>query len=116
MIYIQKKSGLGKVIFACDAKPGDYVTTVSPKKAVPIKIENIDNIRKQGVYAPLTESGTIVVDDILASCYASFLNHSVAHLAFGPLRMYKKITGTATNLPKEGIHPYASFLETLVDK
>ena len=38
-------------------------------------------------YAPLTDSGTLVVDGFLASCYASY-PHWVAHLAMYPARTW----------------------------
>ncbi len=40
-----------------------------------------------GAYVPLTAEGTIVVDEILASCYDSF-DHDLAHIALTPIRWY----------------------------
>ncbi|CAG0903494.1 unnamed protein product [Darwinula stevensoni] len=40
---------------------------------------------QQGAYVPITEDGSIVVDGILASCYASF-PHRLSHLASIPAR------------------------------
>ena len=48
----------------------------------------------EGLYAPFTLSGTVVVDDVLASCYASMSSplaaavsaQTLAHLGLGPLR------------------------------
>ena len=37
-----------------------------------------------GAYVPLTADGNIVVDQILASCYASF-DHDLAHLMMMPM-------------------------------
>ena len=37
-----------------------------------------------GAYVPLTTEGNIIVDDILASCYAS-ANHELAHFAMTPI-------------------------------
>lgn len=55
-----------------------------------------------GMYAPLTDSGTIVVDSVLASNYASssqrkHLSHSLAHKFLFPVRLYHRI-GIATLL------------------
>ena len=41
-----------------------------------------------GIYAPVTEQGNIIVENILASCYADFENHKLVHLAFAPLRWF----------------------------
>jgi len=48
---------------------------------------------QSGMYAPLTSSGTIVVDGVLASNYASssqqkHLSHTLAHAFFLPVRLY----------------------------
>ena len=43
-----------------------------------------------GVYAPLTEEGNIVVDGILASCYA-VVDHDIAQAAMKPIRWYADI-------------------------
>ena len=45
-----------------------------------------------GAYNPLTKEGNIVVDGVLASCYASF-DHGLAHLAMTPIQWFPKILG-----------------------
>ena len=42
------------------------------------------------MFVPLTADGTIVVDRVLASCYASF-NHDLAHLIMTPMQLYPEI-------------------------
>ena len=55
-----------------------------------------------GAYAPLTIEGNILVDGILASCYASS-HHDLGHLALAPLRYFPKlmdlIFGQSNNYP-----------------
>ena len=46
----------------------------------------------QGAYIPLTMEGNIVVDGVLASCYAS-TDHDVSHLAMTPMRWFPEIAG-----------------------
>ena len=43
---------------------------------------------RKGLFSPVTSTGTIVVDGVLASCYAppSGVSQAVAHFAVGPLR------------------------------
>ena len=40
-----------------------------------------------GAYVPLTMEGTVLVDGVLASCYASF-DHHLAHIAMTPIRWF----------------------------
>lgn len=71
-----------------------------------------------GMYAPLTASGTIVVDGVAASNYAtsslaSWVPHSVIHAAFLPVRAYHLLGfGSMDNISE--MHPYADVLERYV--
>ena len=49
---------------------------------------NIDYIL--GAYIPLTKEGNILVDDVLASCYAS-THHDLAHIGMTPIRLFPSI-------------------------
>ena len=44
-------------------------------------------LKYSGAYVPLTKEGNIVVDGILASCYASF-DHDLAHLMMTPMQWF----------------------------
>ena len=41
-----------------------------------------------GAYAPLTLEGNIMVDGILASCYADISDHDLDHLGMIPMRKF----------------------------
>ena len=43
-----------------------------------------------GAYVPLTDEENIVVDRILASCYASF-DHDLAHIAMTPMKLFPEL-------------------------
>ena len=45
-----------------------------------------------GAFAPLTREGNIIVDEVLASCYPSSVDHHLAHLSMAPLRWFPEIT------------------------
>jgi hypothetical protein len=65
------------------------------------KVQDFRILEQQGVYAPLTRDGTIVVDGIVASCYSdsssaqqefplgysALTKHAVMHMELSPMRM-----------------------------
>ncbi|XP_060839559.1 desert hedgehog protein [Rhopalosiphum padi] len=50
------------------------------------RVVAVSRTEKVGLYAPLTVDGTVVVDDVVASCYAVIDSQWLAHLAFLPVR------------------------------
>lgn len=50
------------------------------------QVVKVETVLAEGVYAPLTVSGTIVVDGVAASCYADTKTHRGAHAAMKPMR------------------------------
>ena len=77
-------------------------------------------ILKKGVYAPLTTEGTIVVDGIVASCYAVVDSQWIAQWSYAPFRIYasfmrlfrENVTATARSVSQRpvGVHWYANIL------
>ena len=51
-------------------------------------VVDVIDIVKQGYIAPLTQEGTIIVNNIAASCYATINNHRIAHVALAPMRWW----------------------------
>ena len=41
---------------------------------------------RRGAFAPLTESGRLIVNDVLVSCYAKIADAEMAHAVFSPYR------------------------------
>jgi len=50
------------------------------------RVMSVDAVNAHGVFAPLTLTGTIVVDGVAASCYAATKSHTLAHAAMKPVR------------------------------
>lgn len=55
----------------------------------PEEVLEVKEVVEAGAWAPLTTSGTLLVDGFLASCYASF-PHDYSELAFAPVKMFPK--------------------------
>jgi hypothetical protein len=58
------------------------------------KVVHISTVQRRGLYAPVTESGTIVVSGVMASCYVDILSTLApslqayaSHAALAPLRL-----------------------------
>ncbi|XP_037540801.1 desert hedgehog protein [Nematolebias whitei] len=74
--------------FASRAKTGDCVLiSTEGGQMRPSRIASVSVTDSMGVYAPLTEAGTLFVDGVLVSSYALMEDHRLAHWAFGPLRL-----------------------------
>jgi len=101
------------------------------------RVVAVSRTEKDGLYAPLTVDGTVVVDDIVASCYAVIDSQWLAHLAFLPVRAVAAIRTSLYNLvwrlghplhdapslspsidtvqPADGIHWYPRMLYAISD-
>jgi len=94
------------------------------KAQVEEKIESIMIEPIEGYSAPLTEAGTILVNDVLASCYATIESHSIAHSVMAPARLwhsankgisYLMDTNFAASTQANGTHWYPELLYTFTD-
>merc|ERR1711879_650148 len=104
---------------AADLRVGDELAVVQGSG----KVASIENkVGDKGMYAPLTASGTIVVDGVVASNYAThsshtWIPHTSIHTAFFPLRLYHVLglhSFFTTNKQVESKHPFVHFLEDRV--
>ena len=75
-------------------------------------------VEESGLCCPVTESGLIIVDSVVCSCYAapnhfkflpSNMQHSASHALMAPMRL--RFTNDRKK-PQQGIHPYAKLLMT----
>lgn len=111
--------------FAGKVVRGDYVFGADSNAVVSREVVGVDVVYfNSGLYAPLTSSGNIVIDDVIVSCYAEVTSHRLAHLAMAPVRVmysfarYLRLGRTATPLSLQsgvGIYPYAALLRTVAD-
>lgn len=107
--------------FASNVKPGQKVFVVDDmhNQLKAVTVERIYVEELDGSFAPVTAHGTIVVDQVLASCYAVIEDHVLAHWAFAPVRLSYGLTSLL--FPKDysmsngtfqenGVHWYSKIL------
>lgn len=71
------------------------------------KVANVSDVVKQGYMAPLTNEGTVIVNSIAASCYATINSHDVAHIVLSPMRWWYNLFGGSKEI---GVHWFAKML------
>ena len=122
-----------QTVFAEEVRVGDVIMVLSddrPQDALtgmrPARVTHVRAGVQAGVYAPLTATGTIVVDGALASCYAVINNPALAHAVFAPMRGWHELSARlpwlsplfslnteVDSLPQKGKHLYAKLLYEL---
>lgn len=107
-----------EAVFADRVRRGDRLLVKSANSTAEVDtVVAVEPVLRRGVYAPLTIDGTIVVDGVVASCYAVVDSQWVAHLAYAPFRLYTNlkqsvlwlVTSSRADVP-EGVHWYARIL------
>ena len=116
-----------RVTFAGKLEPGNIVLVNTEDSFLAEKVVEVSVTKLKGVYAPLTVTGTLVVDDVLASSYAVIDSQTIAHAAFAPIRwlhsfksnvryVWRTVTFSSSEgrsmpyIPADGVHWYASML------
>ena len=114
-----------KAILARKVKPGDIFFSVDENQKIsPKKVLAVEKVIGQGLFCPITLSGNVIVDNVLASCYASVEDHvllkglvkisaqNMAHLGLMPMRALHKLRSKWLRKIPNGqtIHPYLQWL------
>lgn len=87
LIFVEK-NGKEAAIPARDVKIGDmvYVKVGGQETLEKDAVQGVSIVFERGVYAPVTLSGTILVNDVNTSCYFDVLSHVWFHRAMGAAR------------------------------
>ncbi|KAK6186132.1 hypothetical protein SNE40_008229 [Patella caerulea] len=104
-MVMANKIKIGDFLVVCDVNvDADSEGTITNEPVV-----SIETIQGKGIYNPFTKEGTLLVNGILASCYAE-VKPSLAHNALAPFRaMYSvtpKVVMDAIMTPNEGGIPH----------
>merc|ERR1712002_289906 len=87
--------------YAKDLQPTDILLSLNEEKIEKTEIASLDYVYSNGYRAPLTEEGTLLVDGILASCYASF-DHWYSHKMVTPVRMFPDLLDSEESQHQDG--------------
>ncbi|GCB73962.1 hypothetical protein scyTo_0003045 [Scyliorhinus torazame] len=117
----EQEGAPSRATYASEVRPGQlvYITDGDGRRLQPAEVEKVYLEEMAGSYAPLTVQGTLVINQVLASCYAVLEQHALAHWAFAPVRMSyaakslfaptDPLTVNST-VQENGVHWYSSAL------
>ncbi|XP_029935835.1 sonic hedgehog protein [Myripristis murdjan] len=108
-------------VFASQVQPGQrvFVFDDAHNQLQPVTVKRIYTEEYKGSFAPVTVQGTIVVDQVLASCYAVIEDHDLAHWALAPVRLAHWVSSLLLHsephaaAQKDGVHWYSKILYRL---
>ncbi|XP_059182983.1 sonic hedgehog protein [Centropristis striata] len=108
-------------IFASEVQSGQkmFVFDAERSRLEPVTVKRIYTQEHEGSFAPVTMQGTIVVDHVLASCYAVIEDHDLAHWALAPVRLAHWVSSLLfssqppVSAQNDGVHWYSKILYQL---
>jgi len=105
--------------FVSHLHPGNdsvYIMTADYKNLGVSMVTDVTMVTERGVFAPLTSSGTIVVDGVVVSCYALVSSHQLAHVAMAPMRLAAPTCSWWNCYGNiDGVHWYAQFMRRVAE-
>merc|ERR1712236_81435 len=76
------------------------------------RIKTLDYIFLEGYRTPLTEEGTLLVDGILTSCYASY-DHFWSEIAFAPVKAFPYLLDDENSQYEDGVRSVVKLIKIL---
>jgi len=86
LVFCRTGNGTTRDVQTHQVCDGDYLLEVSDRQISFSPVISVTTVIKKGIFNPISTHGTLVVNDVLVSCYSS-VPHTVAHAAFAPLRL-----------------------------
>ena len=87
-------------VFADEIQEGDKLISWKGSKITEETVIAVGPTIEKGTWAPLTMEGTLLVDGLLASCYASF-PHALSDLALAPVKMFPRMLLESVKVDRE---------------
>lgn len=89
LVHVQKSGGIGQSwanpVEASRIEPGDRLLVHEGDRLEPRRVAAVERaVEREGLFNPHTQSGTIVVDGVLASCYTAGVDVRVADALLFP--------------------------------
>ncbi|KAM9839588.1 sonic hedgehog protein [Aulostomus maculatus] len=119
LLFVNSTSARRSAIFASQVRPGQKVFVFDSTRLVPVTVKRIYTQEHEGSFAPVTVQGTVVVDQVLASCYAVIEDHELAHWALAPVRLAHWVSSllfrskSQVSAQNDGVHWYSKILYQL---
>ena len=82
--------GSSEPVFADEIEEGDKLISWKGSEMTEETVVYVEPAAEKGIWAPLTMEGTLLVDGLLASCYASF-SHALSDMALAPVKMFPRM-------------------------
>jgi hypothetical protein len=112
LVFVANDKKVQTAAFAGELHVNDRIKYIYQNRIISAKIQSIHLIKEEGYYAPLTSSGTIVIDNVLASNYATVNNHDLAHSVMKIYRWWIYLFGSLEN--NENVPWILRKLQTIV--
>ena len=103
----------GYATFAKNIEIGDHLYVSHNGKIVLERVVDVLSSSEQGSFAPLTREGNLIVNGIVASCYALLDDQTLAHLAFMPVRFITSVEQTVSKA-LDSLHWYVVKLRNTI--
>lgn len=115
LIYARKENEKFEYIPAKGVQIGDWLKYIDTNRftAVDVRVIKIEHVRLagSGIYTPLTEGGTLIVDKVHVSCYSMVKSHTLANLIFGLAQKFSDLF----LLTASSYQVYSQYLYGLLD-
>ena len=77
-------------VFADQIEEGDKLMSWKGSKMTEETVVAVEPTTEKGFWSPFTMEGTLLVDGLLASCYANY-PHALSDLALAPVKMFPRM-------------------------